>query len=85
MALTPNDIDVLIHFCVCSGRHEWQDTPAVKESIQKFLNDGLLGFSSNPSGYEITKKGKAHLEQLCNLPYPVQAWVDASGNLISKG
>jgi hypothetical protein len=52
----------------------------------KFIGAGLLQSSSgNPSGYEGTEKGKAHLEQLCNLPYPVLAWVDANGNLIGKG
>jgi len=86
MALTPNDIDVLIHFCVCPARHERQDAPAVKESINKFILDGLLRFSSsNSSGYEGTEKGKVHLEQLCKLPYPVRAWVDSNGNLIGKG
>lgn len=81
--LTPNDIDVLIHFCVCPAPHERQDAPAVREAIQKFCDEGLLKHEPlNRSEYSATEKGRAHLAQLCNMPYPTQAWVDANGKVI---
>lgn len=82
--LTPNDLDVLIHFCVCPAPHERQSAPAVQESIKMFVDSGLLELSCGltRNGYIATEKGHAHLRQLCSIQFPSQAWVDTGGNII---
>lgn len=80
--LTPNDIDVLIHFCVCPAPHERQGAPAVRESIAMFVAAGILEPSESRSGYQGTERGLAHLKQLCSIPYPTMSWVDVTGMVI---
>lgn len=82
--MTPNDIEVLIH-CSCSAvKHPRYDAPAVKDSLKMFIDLGMIEATSEPSVFNVTEKGRAHLIQLCNTPFPTCKWVDVNGNVISS-
>lgn len=83
--MTPAELDVLLHYYVSpsdyphpSGVHD--------ETIEKFLNDGVLapcvptGFRENH--YEVTDLGKAWIKCILATPRPTQAWIAADGSVI---
>ena len=79
--MTPNDIEILIH-CHCSPvRHPRWHAPAVSESLNSMERNGLIVQVSDGI-YKTTDRGRAHLHQLCTLPWPVKKWVDYKGNEI---
>ena len=84
--MTPNDLEILIHYYASRAVHPRAGALAVTDSIQDFIDDGMFTImeptDAGDSGVRITSKGKAHLEQLLRLPYPEQAWVDTNGNVI---
>lgn len=76
--MSPNDIDVLLHYHRSPEPHDRLDAPAVQEAIRVFVAAGLLklGSSSGPTDtYEITEGGMMLVEQLCAVPWPVLRWV----------
>ncbi len=82
--MTPNDIDVLLHYYVSSTEHPRINSPAVKETIHNFIDNGLIQ-STDVVGqhqYETTPKGSAHVAQLCALPWPTKAWIGVVGKVI---
>lgn len=79
--MTPNDIDILIHYHCSSSRHDRFDAPTVQESLIWMVEDDLLEFCS-PDSYRTTEKGKAHVRQLCNLPLPKSVFIDGHGDII---
>ena len=82
--MTPNDIEVLIHFCTSHAKHPREDAPAVIEAIDSFYENGLIEpCKERDSGYQATERGMLHLNQLCKVPWPRKAWVDANNNIIS--
>ena len=82
--MTPNDIDVLLHYHVSLRLHERADAPAVEEAVQRFLRDGIL--EHNGDFYDTTARGKAWVEMILRVPYPrlewVEKWVDEKGTEI---
>lgn len=80
--MTPNDIEILIHCYVSPSAHPRYDAPAVKDSIGKMVQMGLLAYTGL-NIFNTTAKGEAHIKQICNLALPIAAWVDANGILIS--
>jgi hypothetical protein len=78
--MSPNDIDILIHYHCSSKLHEWHDMPAVQESTEMFVNDGILQWDNDT--YRTTEMGRAWLKMIIKTPYPRQAWVDEEGNEI---
>jgi hypothetical protein len=83
--MTPNDIEILIHFHVSPTVHPRFDAGAVRDSIFMFVENGILELinsEGNSHVYKTTKKGKALMSILCNTPFPQQAWVDSNGNVI---
>lgn len=64
------------------------------EYYNRLESDGLItripatasiyGMPTEPQLWECTPKGLAHIEQLCRLPYPTQAWVSSSGQIIKS-
>ena len=81
--ITPNHLDVLIHYNSSPSRHEREDAPAVRDAIRQFVEDGILEPArASKSGFEVTEKGHAWLCAILAVPYPTQAWLDAAGNII---
>lgn len=74
--MTPNDIEVILHFYCCPAPHPRIDAPAVESSIRQFIAAGLL--EANPksnSGYTVTDGGKMLIDAICDIPFPVRQWV----------
>ena len=83
--MTPNDIEILIHYHVCPKVHPRDYAPAVKQSINKFLRDGIIKHDSQSQRghhYTTTEKGRAWLEMILKTPYPKQVRIDEKGCLI---
>ena len=88
--MTPNSIEVLIH-CHCSPiNHPRADAPAVKSALRELEENGLITRDFNEAdracydagSYKTTERGVAHIEQLCQLSFPVSMWVGANGQVI---
>lgn len=78
--MTPNDIEVLIH-CYChAGKHPRSDAPAVKKTFEMLNNNGLIYYCNGE--YKTTRKGAAHIKQLCSLPFPREAFIRFDGEEI---
>jgi len=82
--LTPNALEILIHYFVCPDPHPRFHAPAVKEAISHFLEEGIL--ESNDSldlgTYSLTDKGGAWLTIILQTPYPKQVWIDQDNKMI---
>jgi hypothetical protein len=83
--MTPNDIDVLLHYNCTPGPHERLHAPAVQDAIADFLFHGMLERSADgePDTYQITARGRAHVSQLCALEYPEPGWLGRDGKVIN--
>lgn len=79
--MTPNDIDILLHYYCSNTEHERIEAPAVRESIQDFLREGILRQrepeerSLYGATYTTTDRGQMLIRALCSVPYPEQRWV----------
>jgi len=81
MKLTPNDIEVLIHYHVSGPEsHPRSSVPAVRESIKMFLLLDMLEADEN--SFRTTPKGDAMVRALCNTPEPKMAYIDSHGNVL---
>ena len=81
--MTPSDIEVLIHCHVSPSPHPRLGSPAVIQAVLRFERDGLIREALHtPTIYTTTPKGAAHIDQLCNLPYPTSVWTGVNGEII---
>lgn len=80
--MTPNDIEVLIHYHVCPAPFPRIDAPAVIGAIKMLIENGLMVGAISNNSLGTTDKGAAHVRQLCNLPFPVESWADSQGQII---
>ena len=83
--MTPNYIEVLIHCHTAPCIHPRIDALVVMGAIEKLLKQDLIFKMGGQEYYVTTKRGKAHMKQLCDLEIPKQAWVDANGEIIDIG
>jgi hypothetical protein len=80
--MTPNDLDVLIHYHAFRNEHPHISSPAVRETIDMFRKEGILEMHSikstviHDNTYFVTDKGLCLIEMLCNTPFPVAFWRD---------
>ncbi len=72
--MTPNDLEVLIHYHTTPGKHPRIDAPAVVESINGFLKDGVLKRAE--LNIVVTEMGRAWLDIILETPYPTMVWAD---------
>jgi len=72
--MTPNDIEVLLHYHCCPRLHDRDYAPAVKESTEKLIHAEMI----QPCGgyYKTTSGGKMLVAMLCSTPFPVNQWID---------
>lgn len=80
--MTPNELDVLLHYHTTPRHHPRIAAPAVRDAIAKLLGLGLLTDIEPP--YTTTSRGAAHVKQLCWLPIPEQAWIGADGKVVQN-
>ena len=74
---SPLDISILLHY-YCSPRDVSNiNAPAVQESIEHFLEIGLLKNSKDEGvRYEANREAlEVYINALCNVPFPVNKWV----------
>lgn len=87
MRLTPNDINVLLHYYTTPVEHERVNAPEVGETVSGFLERGILREATleekvgttlgyGGSSYRVTEKGEKLVRMLCATPDPVQKWLD---------
>lgn len=85
--ITPNDIDVLIHYHSSPAPHPRVTAPAVREAIEMFVVNDIL--TPKGMGYKTTTRGRLWLKMILDTPFPivketVQIWVDPrTGRFIS--
>lgn len=84
MITCPSDIEFLIHCYVSPGRHDRINAPAIKDTVKRFIDSGLIVPTDKEDIYTATSLGAAHVRQLCNVPLPVKAWIDQNGNVIGE-
>lgn len=77
--MTPNDIEVLMHYHASPDSHPRAHAPAVQASIRMFIAEGIL---KKEDSFRTTEKGEALVRMLCNTEMPQQAWVDSNGNIV---
>jgi hypothetical protein len=74
--MTPNDLDILIHYYVCPDIHERYYAPAVMESCREFVQSGIFVSSGEDGIFSVTEKGRAWMELILNTPMPILKWID---------
>lgn len=83
--MTPLKLQILLHYYAMATDYRDGDlsAPAVAEAVQDFLAGDMLQRGENSWGaaYSITERGRAHVENLCRLPFPILRWVPA-GSLV---
>lgn len=81
--MTPFEINLLLSIHVSPAAPRVSDAPIYKGTIDDFLRNGLIvATADTESGYKTTDRGYAHVEQLCSLSWPTQAWIGANGKII---
>ena len=83
--MTPNAIEILIH-CYCTPEpHPRQHAPAVAEELEHMELNGLIEkIDDRTNAYRTTERGNAHIQQLCQLAWPVKAWIGSDGKIITS-
>jgi len=77
--MTPNDIEILIHCYVSPVKHpRFEHIEAV---LQSFESDELVIHVAD-GVYQTTRKGEAHVRQLCSLPIPELKFIRYDGKEI---
>ena len=81
--MTPNAIEILLHCHVCPLPHPLRDAPAVAEELASFLANRLIEDEpGSPGCYRTTLRGRLHVQQLCNTPWPVSVFIGADGTVL---
>jgi len=86
--LTPNDLEILIHYYVYRSPHPRIETPAAIEAIDRFVSSGILikkescwvAAGAPRYTYWVTEKGKVWMSMILNTPYPKTIWIDPRTN-----
>jgi len=78
--MTPNDIDVLLHYYVCTEHHPRADAPWVKDSLRFWIKEEILVAEADPipqgcHGLVISERGECFIKELLATPLPVTKWV----------
>jgi len=76
--LTPNELEILIHYYICSEKHPRFDAPAVREAIDMFIGLDVLKRVTNQ--YYLTRRGKVWLRMILETPCPELIFIDPRTN-----
>lgn len=78
---TPLHLKLLLH--AYSHPEPWpHNGGCAHEYEQQLVLSGLIQSHASGHYYECTQKGRAHVEQLCRLPFPTQVWMAANGEIL---
>ena len=79
--MTPLEIEVLLHIYYRADPPPRLQAPAVQSAIAWFRDLDLIR-AGEDEVYKITSRGKAHINQLCALDIPTEAWAGSDGLII---
>jgi hypothetical protein len=83
--LTPLHLKLLLH--AYSHPEPWPHNGGCSDEYEQHLVTAglvqLAAHTEHASYYECTEKGKAHVEQLCTMQFPRQAWIAANGEVLT--
>ena len=80
--LTPLHIKLLLH--AYSHPEPWPHNGGCSDEYEKHLvSAGLVKIADDGGYYDCTEKGKAHVEQICTMQFPRQAWIAADGTVLT--
>ena len=84
MFMSPYMIKLLLGIHTMPDWHAGRKEPILNETLVYFESEGLIEFGGCMTKSKLTSKGRAHVSQLCNLPFPqeLKQWVDHAGNPI---
>lgn len=82
--MTPNEVEFLIHCHTIPNVHPRMDAPAVQRARDFMVEQDLIFKMGGQKYYATTSRGKAHVQQICDLSLPNQAWVGSDGELINE-
>lgn len=83
--MTPFEIDILLHYATRRGDHPaiHNPPPIWRDTIAKFINEGLLAHNQSGIGSDVTyiatERLLVYAEALQSVPLPVQKWVMPNG------
>ena len=81
--MTPNALEILLHCHVRQQPHPRRDEPEVAEELASFLANRLIEDEPGiPGCYRTTLRGRLHVQQLCNTPWPVSVFIGADGKVL---
>ena len=73
--LTPNELEILIHYYICSEKHPRFDAPAVREAIDMFMACDVMRYL--PDGQiRVTKRGRIWMGMILKTPIPTWIFID---------
>lgn len=76
--MTPQSIEILLSCYYGPANRPMGNHQA--EVFVSLVSDGLI--ETEDDYFVTTDRGRAHIQQLCSLPYPTQAWINHSGETI---
>ena len=82
--MTPYEIKLLLDIYSFADWYVSRSEPIFAETVSNFEANGLIELGGSISKAKLTSKGRAHVSQLCNLPFPqeIKQWVDHAGGVI---
>ena len=77
MRLAPLHLEIIVWYNSHVVDLENLEAPAVRNYLEQLLNAEIIRHNTKPGwniSYELTDKGRAYLEALLTVPFPVQKW-----------
>lgn len=77
MILTPLHLQIFLHYFVSQEEWPMLHSPTHGEYAEKLVREGLLEHRWHEPGasYRATEMGRAHVEALTRVPFPVCKWI----------
>lgn len=84
MNMTPNHLEVLLHYYVFGTQHPRMHALAIQQAIRDLIHGGLVELDFAKDTYQTTERGAAHIKQIRKLALPTKkdVWVDEKGEAI---
>lgn len=76
--MSPIKIEIILHYYHAVDDYRGGDfsAPVVSEALNDFISVGILTQLDDPAPeYAITEKGRAYVEALMGVPFPVNVWM----------
>jgi hypothetical protein len=74
MIRTPSNLELLLHCYVSPAPHPRLRAPSIQEGLAYLATQGMVEQTSDEGVFETTDKGRAYIEHLMKVPFPVQYW-----------